>query len=515
MIHEYAATTGQAIDATEVAQTPAHEAVVLLPLAQLAESQHNPRRSFDAGDLEELADSIASQGVLQPIVVRPRDGYNPSTGEHTTHEIVFGHRRYRAAHGAGLSQIPAIIRDMDDRAARIAQQVENLQRQDVHYLEEGLSLAALIAGGMSADRIANEIGKSRSYVYGRAKLSALTDPVREAAQTGGLPAEIALMIARVPAPLQSKALTRVGSGTPVEWASVRAAKAALAAFSMPLHAAKWRLADATLLDRTGHPAPACNACPNNSINDRSLTDIDDPRCLDTTCWVRKDRAHADSVAPKPPRPPAGSLFDAAGHSDDAPPPATASVSTPSTAAHAPEGVGPALADTGAGSDDGVDPLTDLERAVLTGSALLAALRESIWRAVISRPRTRADMLYLLAGGICGHGINLDEEDWIPYIDDGMHDGQTHEQRLERIETLWSTDQLGQLMMIRAIEDEDGLRPQPFVSVGDVIRARRFAARRIALAARWGVDLDALSAAVAQGDDQTDKPATPADREVQP
>lgn len=273
-------------------QAPAqHEHVQFLPHHLIQESPHNPRRSYDATALEELADSICRQGILQPILVRQLDP--PSLT--CTHEIVFGHRRWRAAAGAGLTEVPVIVRRMTDEAARLAQHAENLHREDVHYLEEADSLAELIAGGMSADRLAAELGKSRSYVYGRAKLADLGEPARRAALADGLPAEIALMIARLPESIQPQALASVMSAD--DWLSSRDAKRRLSSFATPLDQAAWALHDAHLLDDDpSGAAPACTTCHRNSINDPSITDIDSPVCLLRPCWVAKQAAHDAKAA---------------------------------------------------------------------------------------------------------------------------------------------------------------------------------------------------------------------------
>jgi len=99
----------------------------VVPLADLHESKRNPRKHFNAEALAELAASIAAKGVLTPLLVRPNAaGY----------EIAAGHRRYRAAKAAGVDQVPAIVREMTDTEFLEILTIENLQREDVHPLEE-------------------------------------------------------------------------------------------------------------------------------------------------------------------------------------------------------------------------------------------------------------------------------------------------------------------------------------------------------------------------------------------
>lgn len=137
---------------------------VTLPLDRIRESQTNPRQRFD--DLEELAASIRTHGLLQPILVRPvlKD-----------FELVVGARRLRAARLAGLSSVPAQVKPLDDRSAREVQIIENLQRQDVHPLEEADGYKALLESAPSCtiDEIAAKVGKSKAYVYQRLSLTRL------------------------------------------------------------------------------------------------------------------------------------------------------------------------------------------------------------------------------------------------------------------------------------------------------------------------------------------------------
>ena len=107
-----------------------------LPLEQLSAGRHQPRRAFDPAQLEALAESIRSQGVVQPIIVR-------EVGE-GAYEIVAGERRWRASKLAGLTVIPAVVRKMEDRTAMAVALVENIQRADLNPLEEAEALRRLI-----------------------------------------------------------------------------------------------------------------------------------------------------------------------------------------------------------------------------------------------------------------------------------------------------------------------------------------------------------------------------------
>ena len=130
-----------------------------LPLAMLAESTTNPRRTFEDDALKELAESIRTQGVLSPLLVRPltEQGF----------EIVFGARRYRAARMAEVAIVPVRIKHLTDAEALEAQLVENLQRRDVHPLEEAQGFRALLSleePKYSIEQLAAKTGKSPVYV---------------------------------------------------------------------------------------------------------------------------------------------------------------------------------------------------------------------------------------------------------------------------------------------------------------------------------------------------------------
>lgn len=180
----------------------------LVPLTKLRESTLNHRRSW--GDLKELAASIRAKGVLEPILARPG---KPGTLGADVLEIVFGARRFRASQEAGLEAIPAIVRDMSDTDAMEAIVIENLQRADVHPLEEAEGYEQLLAQKerpYTVEDIAAKVGKSKAYVYGRMKLLALCKEARDAFYEGDLSASVALLIARIPVPeLQQKALEEV------------------------------------------------------------------------------------------------------------------------------------------------------------------------------------------------------------------------------------------------------------------------------------------------------------------
>ncbi|AXQ27564.1 ParB/RepB/Spo0J family partition protein [Solimonas sp. K1W22B-7] len=143
-----------------------------LPLDRLAPGQHQPRRQFDDEALNSLADSIRAQGVVQPIVVRPAGA--------DRYEIIAGERRWRAAKMAGLTQIPAVIRTLDERGAMAVALVENIQRSDLNPLEEAQALHRLIDEcGLTHEACAEAVGKSRTAVSNLLRLMELNADVQD------------------------------------------------------------------------------------------------------------------------------------------------------------------------------------------------------------------------------------------------------------------------------------------------------------------------------------------------
>lgn len=153
----------------------------MVPIEHVSRNPKNPRRSFDEGELQDLASSIRQHGIVQPVVVRPR-GANQ-------YEIIAGERRWRAAQLAGLIEIPVIVRDVDDRTALEIAIVENVQRSDLNPLEEALGYDQLIAEhGYTQNDLGEIIGKSRSHVANSLRLLKLPEPVRDMLAAGSLSA---------------------------------------------------------------------------------------------------------------------------------------------------------------------------------------------------------------------------------------------------------------------------------------------------------------------------------------
>src|ERR1700678_3734998 len=149
-----------------------------LPLDLLQRGKYQPRVDMRTETLSELADSIKSQGLVQPILVRPIGGRNP--GESQRYEIIAGERRWRAAQMAGLADIPAIVRDVPDETAVAMALIENIQREDLNPLEEARELTRLIEWlGLTHRAAAEAVGRSRAAVSNLLRLMELADEVKE------------------------------------------------------------------------------------------------------------------------------------------------------------------------------------------------------------------------------------------------------------------------------------------------------------------------------------------------
>ena len=155
------------------------DAISSLGVDLVQRGRYQPRRNFDKEKLQELADSISSQGVVQPIVVRSVDGGR--------YEIIAGERRWRAAQLAGLSEVPVVIREVDDQAAMAMALIENIQRDDLNPLEEADALQRLISEfGLTHQQIAEAVGKSRTAVTNLLRLLELEPEVKELVDHGQL-----------------------------------------------------------------------------------------------------------------------------------------------------------------------------------------------------------------------------------------------------------------------------------------------------------------------------------------
>jgi ParB/RepB/Spo0J family partition protein len=284
------------------AQTTAEMAV--LSLSAIVASATNPRTVFNLPRLQELADSIKASGVHQPILVRPLPGSRlqetfadrKRNDPLPTHEIVAGERRYRASKLAGVATIPALIRQLTDDQVLEVQLVENLQRDDLHPMEEAEGYERLCqATGISKEEIAVKVGKSRAYVYARMQLLALSAAARKAFESDEIDSSRALVIARIPDPqLQQKALEEA---TRKDWAGGLAMNfREFAHWSqqncmLSLGSAVFKITDESLNPDAG----SCTACPKRTgaspdlFADVGASDV----CIDPKCFHDKEATHKE------------------------------------------------------------------------------------------------------------------------------------------------------------------------------------------------------------------------------
>lgn len=178
---------------------------ITLPISQVESCSSQPRKRFDDGALEELAESIRRHGIIQPLTVRRlSSGY---------YQIIAGERRWRAARMAGLQEVPVTVIEADDRKAAELAMIENLQREDLNPMEEAAGFQTLIeTHHMTQEEAAAAVGKSRSAVANALRLLGLCPSVRVLVEEGVLSAGHARALLPLKAEAQEKAATAVVSG---------------------------------------------------------------------------------------------------------------------------------------------------------------------------------------------------------------------------------------------------------------------------------------------------------------
>ena len=156
-----------------------------LPVSQMQAGKYQPRTRMDEGALNELAASIKAQGLMQPILVRPI-GQDTLSGL-IKYEIIAGERRFRASQLAGLTEVPVLVRDVDDLAAAAMALIENIQREDLNPLEEAQGIHRLIADfSFTHEQAATALGRSRSAVSNLLRLMNLASPVQTMLMAGDI-----------------------------------------------------------------------------------------------------------------------------------------------------------------------------------------------------------------------------------------------------------------------------------------------------------------------------------------
>jgi ParB/RepB/Spo0J family partition protein len=253
-----------------------------LPIGSIKESATNPRTFFDEEAVQELANSILEIGIIQPIVVRKKGK--------ETFELVCGARRYRAAKLAKLEQIPATIRELTDDQAFDLQISENLQRKDVHAMDEAFALNKLRERGNSVDEMAKRLAKSTTFVLQRLKLNDLIEDLQKAFHAGKMKYTHAFDLCRISQKDQKAVFDQFFSSWKTPGFQLR---------GNIDHLIKNAVKDLTQVPWDVHQpfifkkAPACSACPSNSANNELLFPefAKESRCTNSGCFDQKLAAH--------------------------------------------------------------------------------------------------------------------------------------------------------------------------------------------------------------------------------
>jgi ParB family chromosome partitioning protein len=271
-----------------------------VPIAVLVESATNPRKRFDENNLAELAASMRAQGILAPLLVRELD--------ENKYEVVAGARRLRAARLAELETLPVRVVKLTDAESIEAQVVENLQREDIHPLEESLGFKSLLQLGEPTYTIASiaaRAGKSEAYVQGRIKLADLIPSVAEAFLKDIIAIGHALLIAKLPDSQQQEAFNAAFRGM---WTTdgnsqvlipVRELSAWIESnILLQLASAPFAKQDEALVPAAG----SCSDCPKRTgYNKLLFADVRKDSCTDPQCFRAKIDAHVSKTLESKPQ----------------------------------------------------------------------------------------------------------------------------------------------------------------------------------------------------------------------
>jgi ParB family chromosome partitioning protein len=268
-----------------------------IPLEKIRESRTNPRGYFDQAKLAELAENIRQHGVLQPIIVR-----RLPQGAAGIYELVAGARRYRASKLAGRESIPATVRELTDTQSLEMQLIENLQRAEVHELDEAQGYATLMQlqpETYTVEAISTKVGKSQAYVYGRLRLTQLIPEAKQAFYEAKLTVAHAFEIARLQANDQRRALQEcfphhrnaasILKDKKAEAVTVRELREWIEReIHLDLSSAPFDPQDETLLPSAG----ACSRCPKRTGNNPLLFPEVRQKsiCTDRECYRAKVEA---------------------------------------------------------------------------------------------------------------------------------------------------------------------------------------------------------------------------------
>lgn len=253
-----------------------------LKLSELVASSTNPRSEFEENSLNELAESIKSHGVLQPIIVR----VHPE--ENKKFEVVCGERRYRASKIAKMKTIPVSVRELTDDEVFEIQIVENLERKDVHPLDEAIAFRRMLdSGKYTMEDIAAKVAKTLTFVAQRLKLNDLIHELKEDFLKGEFGIGHAVLFARIDQQRQKEFHESLDSYYSPGYGSIKSVQEYLDRKNADLDEALFPLDDATLVPGV----PECITCLKcAAANPVLFPETDENYCYDTTCYGKKDLA---------------------------------------------------------------------------------------------------------------------------------------------------------------------------------------------------------------------------------
>lgn len=250
--------------------------ITMVAISAIRPNSFNPRKHFDTESLNELADSIRQQGMLQPVTVRP-------TADSNGYELVFGERRYRAATIAGIQEIPAIISDLSDEEAEEIAITENLQRKDVTPMEEANAYQRLMESGRhNLSSLSVQFGKSEAYIRTRLKFASLIPEIATLLETDEITVSVASEICRYGEDIQREVYEQ-HLKEDVTYSSWRGLKASEIAKDIE----RQYTAD---LDRYSFDKTLCLSCPHNT-NNMSLFREGCGKCANRTCLAEMNASH--------------------------------------------------------------------------------------------------------------------------------------------------------------------------------------------------------------------------------
>lgn len=263
----------------------------------ISPSKMNPRKTFNQDELQELADNIARQGLLQPITVRPTEWYDEVQDGQTVsipekYEIVCGERRYRACSLNKMETIPCIVREMTDDEALDAMITENLQRKDVDPVEEAEAFTILSGKGQGVAELAARFGRSESYIRDRMRLVSLIDPLKKELSKGQITMRGAYLLSRLSEDDQNDFVKNeicldeeglVTTEDVTDWLDRKFMNLVRAPFQNGKDLTEeW--------NPKGKVVRRCQTCECNTCNHGCLfvdMKTDEPQCIDGVCYNRK------------------------------------------------------------------------------------------------------------------------------------------------------------------------------------------------------------------------------------